>query len=75
MIWIYSLDLGPLIECDDEHWLSADGKPSFQQPSDVPSKVTFFNVFMQLHHVLAYATRTIVSGSAPYDCLHSFSVV
>ena len=58
---INSLDLGPIVECDDEYWLSPDNQASFQQPARLPAKSAFFNALMRLQQIMAYATRTIVS--------------
>ena len=59
----YSLDLGPVVECDDEYWLDTDMKPVFEQPQDVPSKVAYWNAMVRLQQILTYATRTIVSST------------
>ena len=59
---INSLDLGPIMECDDEYWLSPDNQASFQQPAELPAKSAFFNALMRLQQIMAYATRTIVSS-------------
>lgn len=55
-----SMDLGLPIECDDEHWLSPDGEPLFQQPPGKPPKTTFFTNYIRLAQILAFAVRTIV---------------
>ncbi|PIL26803.1 transcription factor [Ganoderma sinense ZZ0214-1] len=48
-------------ECDDEHWAHADAELAFKQPPGRPSKVAFFNCFVRLHQILAFAMRTIYS--------------
>ena len=55
-----SLDLPPVTDCDDEYWLDTEGKPLFQQPPGIPSKVAFFGAAIRLLRMLAYATRTLV---------------
>ena len=51
----YSFDLDFPLECDDEFW--EDG---FQQPSRKPSSIAFFNCYLRLLDILAYAMRLIV---------------
>lgn len=51
-----SFDLDLPLECDDEYW--EDG---FKQPPDKPSSITFFNCYLGLIDILAYAMRLIVS--------------
>jgi hypothetical protein len=51
-----SFDLDLPIECDDEYWDNG-----FQQPSGKPSSITYFNSFLRLMDILAYAMRLIVS--------------
>ncbi|KAH9910329.1 fungal-specific transcription factor domain-containing protein [Epithele typhae] len=48
-------------ECDDEYWVASDAGPAFKQPPGTPSKITFFNCFVRLHQILAFAMRTIYS--------------
>ena len=52
----FSFDLDLPLECDDEYWDN-----EFQQPPDKPSSITFFNCFLRLMDILAYAMRLIVS--------------
>ncbi|KAI0706989.1 fungal-specific transcription factor domain-containing protein [Earliella scabrosa] len=48
-------------ECDDEYWTAADPEAAFKQPPGKPSKIAFFNCFVRLHQILAFAMRTIYS--------------
>ncbi|KAF9010740.1 fungal-specific transcription factor domain-containing protein [Cyathus striatus] len=47
-------DLDLPIECDDEYW-----DHDFQQPAGKPSSMAFFNCYLSLMDILAYATRVI----------------
>ncbi|TFK92492.1 hypothetical protein K466DRAFT_480450 [Polyporus arcularius HHB13444] len=53
------MDLPLPIECDDEYWTDASGKPTFNQPPGKPSKVSFFICYLRLMQVLAFAVRTV----------------
>ncbi|KAL1942963.1 hypothetical protein VTO73DRAFT_4634 [Trametes versicolor] len=48
-------------ECDDEFWENDDPEKAFVQPADMPSKTAFWNCYIRLFKVIAYATRTIFS--------------
>jgi hypothetical protein len=52
---LFSLDLDLPLECDDEFW--EDG---FQQPPGKPSSIAFFNCYLRLLDIHAYAMRSIV---------------
>ncbi|CCM00118.1 uncharacterized protein FIBRA_02145 [Fibroporia radiculosa] len=54
-------DLDLPTECDDEYWLHPDPNLAFKQPPGKPSTVTFFNCFLRLNQILAFALRTIYS--------------
>ncbi|KZT67994.1 hypothetical protein DAEQUDRAFT_728533 [Daedalea quercina L-15889] len=54
-------DLDLPIECDDEYWENDDPELAFKQPPGKPSLVTFFNCFLRLNQILAFALRTIYS--------------
>jgi len=54
-------DLDLPLECDDEYWIHSDPKLAFKQPLGKPSVITFFNCFLRLNQILAFALRTIVS--------------
>ncbi|KAI0718739.1 hypothetical protein C8T65DRAFT_706675 [Cerioporus squamosus] len=54
-----SMDLPLPVECDDEYWTDASGKPMFTQPPGKPSKVSFFTCYIRLMQVLAFALRTV----------------
>ncbi|KAF9001492.1 fungal-specific transcription factor domain-containing protein [Cyathus striatus] len=49
------------LEVDDEYWDHPDPAMRFKQPPGKPSSVTFFNLFLRLHQVLAFTLRTIYS--------------
>lgn len=51
----HSFDLDLPLECDDEYWDNG-----FQQPADKPSSISFFNTYIRLVDILAYAMRLIV---------------
>ncbi|KAI8974590.1 fungal-specific transcription factor domain-containing protein [Trametes punicea] len=48
-------------ECDDEYWIGDEPGLAFKQPPDKPSKVAFFNAYIRLSTIIAYALRTIFS--------------
>lgn len=52
----FSFDLDLPIDCDDEYWDNG-----FQQPAGKPSLIAYFNCFLHLTDILAYAMRLIVS--------------
>ena len=56
-----SFDVDPMIECDDEYWITADPTLAFKQPPGRPSKIAFVNCLIRLLRTLAFASRTIVS--------------
>ncbi|CDO71787.1 hypothetical protein BN946_scf184939.g11 [Trametes cinnabarina] len=49
------------VECDDEYWSHPDPEQAFKQPPNKPSTVAFFNCYIRLHQILAFALRTIYS--------------
>ncbi|TFK44159.1 fungal-specific transcription factor domain-containing protein [Crucibulum laeve] len=53
-------DLELPLECDDEYW-----EHGFQQPVGVPSTMEFFNCYLSLMDILAYAMRVIYSIKRP----------
>lgn len=55
-------DLDLPTECDDEYWNHPDPNLAWKQPSGKASIVTFFNCFLRLNQILAFALRTIVSS-------------
>ena len=57
-----SFDVALPTECDDEYWTASEPELAFKQPLGKPSKITFFNCYVRLHQILAFAMRTIVSG-------------
>lgn len=56
-----SFDLDLPTECDDEYWMHPDPEQAFKQPPGTPSSIAFFNCYIRLHQILAFALRTIVS--------------
>lgn len=57
-----SFDLDHPLEVDDEYWETPDSAPTFKQPADKPAKVAFFNCYLKLNQILAFALRTIASA-------------
>ncbi|THG99015.1 hypothetical protein EW026_g3256 [Hermanssonia centrifuga] len=49
------------IECDDEYWLNPDPALAFKQPEGKPSFIIFFNCFLRLTQIHAFALRTVYS--------------
>ncbi|KAI0635504.1 fungal-specific transcription factor domain-containing protein [Trametes polyzona] len=54
-------DLDLPTECDDEYWQHPDPEQAFKQPPGKPSTIAFFNCYIRLHQILAFALRTIYS--------------
>ncbi|PIL25452.1 transcription factor [Ganoderma sinense ZZ0214-1] len=52
-------DLALPTECDDEYWLTPEGKLLFRQPPGQPSKVSGFVQLLRLGQILSFANRTI----------------
>jgi hypothetical protein len=50
------------MEVDDEYWVDPDPDKTFKQPPGKPSSISFFNAFLKLHQIAAFALRTIVSS-------------
>ena len=67
-----SFDIDLPTECDDEYWAHADPGLAFKQPSGRPSKVAFFNCYVRLHQILAFAMRTIVRLPPVYYLHYSY---
>lgn len=70
-----SFDIDLPTECDDEFWTNTEPELAFKQPPGKPSKVAFFNCYVRLHQILAFAMRTIVRllsalFAAPYHTFH-----
>ncbi len=55
-----SFDLDLPIECDDEFWETPNEEDRFTQPAGTPSCIAFFNCYLSLMDILAYAMRAIV---------------
>ncbi|KAF9446214.1 hypothetical protein P691DRAFT_733649 [Macrolepiota fuliginosa MF-IS2] len=58
-------DLDLPIECDDEYWEQSDPNDSFKQPEGKPSSIAFFNCYLSLMDILAYAMRAIYAIKQP----------
>ncbi|KZT39109.1 hypothetical protein SISSUDRAFT_1003901 [Sistotremastrum suecicum HHB10207 ss-3] len=54
-------DIEMPLEVDDEFWEHPDPDKAFKQPSDRPSMISYFNSFLKLNQILAFALRTIYS--------------
>ncbi|KAL5525563.1 hypothetical protein ACEPAG_6899 [Sanghuangporus baumii] len=54
-------DLDLPLEVDDEHWEHPDPAQAFKQPPGIPCNISFFNSFLKLNQILAFALRTIYS--------------
>ncbi|KAF5385983.1 hypothetical protein D9615_002627 [Tricholomella constricta] len=54
-------DVDRPIECDDEYWDLKDSSLAFQQPPNKPSTIAYFNSYLKLMEILAYAMRVIYS--------------
>ncbi|EIW62305.1 uncharacterized protein TRAVEDRAFT_116127 [Trametes versicolor FP-101664 SS1] len=59
MVLEEDIDVPLLTECDDEHWTHGESGTAPRQPLGKPSKLSFYNSFIRLARILAYATRTI----------------
>ncbi|KAG6849642.1 hypothetical protein H0H93_006646 [Arthromyces matolae] len=53
------------IECDDEYWEHSDPAIAFTQPPDKPSSISFFNCYIRLMDIMAYAMRAIAPPPPP----------
>ncbi|KAF7321610.1 Zn(2)-C6 fungal-type domain-containing protein [Mycena kentingensis (nom. inval.)] len=56
-------DLDSCLEVDDAYWHQAD-RP-FQQPSDVPCRITYFNLWLRLSQIVTYTVKTIYAIHNP----------
>ncbi|KAI5115861.1 hypothetical protein M0805_001580 [Coniferiporia weirii] len=54
-------DLDLPLEVDDEYWEHPDPAKAFKQPTGIPCSTSFFNSFLKLNQILAFALRTIYS--------------
>ncbi|KAJ6449377.1 fungal-specific transcription factor domain-containing protein [Mycena sanguinolenta] len=50
-------------ECDDEYWEHEDPAQAFRQPPDKPSRVAFFNAYLQLSNILAFVLHLLYSSA------------
>lgn len=58
-------DLDLPIDCDDEYWEHPDASIRFKQPEGKPSSMSFFNCYLSLMDILAYAMRAIYAIKRP----------
>ncbi|KAF8968587.1 fungal-specific transcription factor domain-containing protein [Flammula alnicola] len=54
-------DLDLPVNCDDEYWENPDPEKRFKQPSNKPSSISYFILYIKLHQILAFSLRTIYS--------------
>ncbi|KAF8970798.1 fungal-specific transcription factor domain-containing protein [Flammula alnicola] len=54
-------DLDLPVDCDDEYWENPDPEKCFKQPSNKPSSISYFILYIKLHQILAFSLRTIYS--------------
>ncbi|KIY63797.1 hypothetical protein CYLTODRAFT_359358, partial [Cylindrobasidium torrendii FP15055 ss-10] len=47
------------IAVDDEYWFDKDGDDLFEQPPNTPSKIQFFNSWIQLLQIIVFSLRTV----------------
>lgn len=57
---LFSINVDLPIAVDDEYWFDQDGNDLFQQPPNMPSKIQFFNSWIQLLQIIVYSLRTVV---------------
>lgn len=57
----YSYDLDLPLEVDDEYWEVSNPAEAFQQPRDVPSKISALNCYIKIGWILGFVQKTLVS--------------
>ena len=57
----HSFDLDLPVECDDEYWVQSGNSLHFEQPIGKEPTVAYFNCFLRLNQIQAFAMRTVVS--------------
>ncbi|KAJ6593970.1 fungal-specific transcription factor domain-containing protein [Mycena capillaripes] len=55
-------DLDLCLEVDDEYW---ESEPPFRQPSGVPCRFTYFNLWLRLSQIVTFTVRTIYAVHNP----------
>ncbi|KAF9526547.1 fungal-specific transcription factor domain-containing protein [Crepidotus variabilis] len=60
------IDVDLPAECDDENW-----NKCFQQPSEVPSSIAYFNCYLRLMQILGQAMRFIYSVKRPRNLFYT----
>ncbi|KAL0956545.1 hypothetical protein HGRIS_002685 [Hohenbuehelia grisea] len=58
-------DIDLPLEVDDEYWDTGDPSAAFKQPPDVPSRVTFLNMWIKLSQVVSFALKTVYAANKP----------
>lgn len=58
-----SFDIQMPTQCDDEYWEHKDPAQAFCQPPGKPSRVAFFNSYLQLSNILAFVLHLLVHSS------------
>ncbi|KAK0442224.1 fungal-specific transcription factor domain-containing protein [Armillaria borealis] len=70
MVQEEDFDLEPPIECDDEYWeIAPDGQVHFNQPTDKPSKISYFSTSIRLSEIMSLVVRTLYSIKKGRDML------
>lgn len=62
---IFSFDVDPPIDCDDEYWENPDPALAFKQPEGKPSKMSFFLSLLKLTEIHYATQRAFVSFPQP----------
>lgn len=70
-----SYDVELPIECDDEYWDHPDPSLAFQQPAGKPSTIAYFNCYLKLMDIFAYAMRVVVSPLFLYTMDYKFTYI
>ncbi|KAJ7072263.1 hypothetical protein C8F01DRAFT_1076366 [Mycena amicta] len=62
LLRVVSFDLDPCLEVNDEFWEDCDHP--FQQPSNVPCRITYFNLWLRLSQIVTFTVKTILGRIA-----------
>lgn len=71
IVFTSSFDLELPLEVDDDFWEHPDPAKAFKQPPGLPCSIAYFNSFLKLNQILAFALRTIVSKLKSYPSNHN----
>ncbi|KAF7315601.1 Zn(2)-C6 fungal-type domain-containing protein [Mycena indigotica] len=55
-------DLDMCLEVDDEFW---EADPPFKQPSEIPCRITYFNLWLRLAQIVTFTVKTIYAIPNP----------